>query len=405
MYRSRFIRIFISSTFDDMELERNILQREVFPNLTKYCNNRGWQFEDVDLRWGINDEASLDQRTMQICLEELRACQTMSPRPNFLILQGDRYGWIPLPEVLTKVQGDKIRASANEDELVLFDRWYKLDTNHNVSGGGNWILQPRSDEFADWNHYKIFVETPLRELFEREGEEWMNQSATEQEIWAGAFSQPDAREHVVLYDRHLKHVPREKKCQYEEKWSCAPNSGYQRVRKLRKHEHRQIEHKLCKSISFASRDSSAYTKWFAEEIEALLRDVIETEINRYEAIPEEDVERLRAEEFIAHSHKALFGREEELKELFEYSRGSVIYLEGPSGSGLSTLSAAFINDKNSVFCSVGITHFSGNGTDMLRTVWNRLNGAKQETPFSFRSLSNLLKTYEILMTASARQRE
>lgn len=394
MYRSRFIRIFISSTFDDMELERNILQQVVFPNLTQYCNSRGWQFEDVDLRWGINNEASLDQRTMQICMEELRACQTMSPRPNFLILQGDRYGWIPLPEVLSRAQGERIRSVAKAEERALFDRWYKLDTNRSVNVGGSWILQPRGDEYAQWDYYQKQVEIPLRKLFEREGEAWMNQSATEQEIWAGAFSQPDAGEHVVLYDRHLKNVPKEHLLKYSEKWSLSSISGYQRVNKLRQHESRLIHHTMRKTLAFDNLETDKYASWFADSIEVLLKAVIEREIDHYEAIREEEIVKFNAEEYIAHSKRILVGRSEEIKELTAFSGGSVIYLVGPSGSGLSTLSASFVNGKNHIYCSAGITHLSGNGSDMLRSVWERLGGAESDEPFSYRALSTLLSSYD-----------
>jgi hypothetical protein len=49
------------------------------------------------MRWGIRHEASLDQRTMHICLEAVRRCQAITPRPNFVVLLSERYGWRPLP--------------------------------------------------------------------------------------------------------------------------------------------------------------------------------------------------------------------------------------------------------------------------------------------------------------------
>lgn len=370
------------------------MQQIVFPNLARYCNSRGWQFEDVDLRWGINEEASLDQRTMQICLEELRACQAMSPRPNFLILQGDRYGWIPLPEILTKEQGEQILSSANDRERTLFNQWYKLDTNHNVSVGGSWTLQPRGGVFTDWDYYKKTVETPLRVLFERHGEEWMNQSATEREIWAGAFSLPDSRNHVVLYDRYLKDVPGDNLQKYSEKWSLSSSSPYRRVQKLREHENKHIDHVLRKTLSLSELGTDDYEKWFAQGIESLLRDVIEKEINRYESVSDEELAKIRANEYITESHNKLIGRDEELKALSECTGGNFYYLSGPSGSGLSTLAAAFLKDKNAVFCSPGITHMSANGEDLLKSLWSRLGGADSGDSFSLRSVSNLLSRYD-----------
>ncbi len=34
---------------------------------------------------------------MKICLAEIARCQNGTPRPNFVILMGNRYGWRPLP--------------------------------------------------------------------------------------------------------------------------------------------------------------------------------------------------------------------------------------------------------------------------------------------------------------------
>jgi hypothetical protein len=85
------IRAFVSSTFSDLVNERNALQEKVWPELERYCLLQGFQFQAIDLRWGVPTEAGLDHRAMRICMEELRRSQEVSPQPNFLILLGDRY--------------------------------------------------------------------------------------------------------------------------------------------------------------------------------------------------------------------------------------------------------------------------------------------------------------------------
>ena len=90
-------RLFVSSTFKDFAQERELLQSTVFPALDAYCAARGYQFHAVDLRWGVNEEAQLDQRTAEICLGEVSAAKGY-PAPNFLIMIGDRYGWVSTPE-------------------------------------------------------------------------------------------------------------------------------------------------------------------------------------------------------------------------------------------------------------------------------------------------------------------
>src|ERR1035438_3716910 len=94
---TRTFRVFVSSTFEDLKEERNALQRDVFPVLSKLCQSHGARFQAIDLRWGVRDEASLDQRTMEICLAEIERCQRTGIKPNFIVLLGDRYGWRPLP--------------------------------------------------------------------------------------------------------------------------------------------------------------------------------------------------------------------------------------------------------------------------------------------------------------------
>ena len=104
--RQPVFRVFISSTFSDFREERDCLQAKVFPRLEAYCRARGALFQAVDLRWGISDEASLDHRTVDICLSEIQQCKNISPRPSLLILIGDRYGWQPPP--------NRIPAGANK---------------------------------------------------------------------------------------------------------------------------------------------------------------------------------------------------------------------------------------------------------------------------------------------------
>src|ERR1039458_5799580 len=86
----RQIRVFISSTFRDMQTERDHLVKFIFPQLRKLCESRGVTWSSVDLRWGITQEESAEDRILPICLEEIKRC-----RPYFIGLLGQRYGWIP----------------------------------------------------------------------------------------------------------------------------------------------------------------------------------------------------------------------------------------------------------------------------------------------------------------------
>ena len=52
---NRQIRIFISSTFQDMQGERDYLMKRTFPKLRKLASQRDITLTELDLRWGITE--------------------------------------------------------------------------------------------------------------------------------------------------------------------------------------------------------------------------------------------------------------------------------------------------------------------------------------------------------------
>jgi hypothetical protein len=99
--RQREIRVFISSTFRDMQEEREELVKQIFPQLRRLCESRGVTWGEVDLRWGVPDEAKAEGKVLPLCLAEIERC-----RPYFIGLLGERYGWVPeeIPEELLQAQ-------------------------------------------------------------------------------------------------------------------------------------------------------------------------------------------------------------------------------------------------------------------------------------------------------------
>ena len=88
---NREIRVFISSTFRDMHVERDYLVSHVFPVIRRACRERQVEFTEIDLRWGVTKEDAEQGKVVRICLEEINRC-----RPYFLSLLGERYGWSPI---------------------------------------------------------------------------------------------------------------------------------------------------------------------------------------------------------------------------------------------------------------------------------------------------------------------
>jgi len=88
--RKRSIRVFISSTFADMEEERKVLIGNIFPALRAEAHRRQVGFFEVDLRWGITPEQAERGETLAICMDEIDRCH-----PYFIGILGERYGWVP----------------------------------------------------------------------------------------------------------------------------------------------------------------------------------------------------------------------------------------------------------------------------------------------------------------------
>jgi len=96
MDRSNELRVFISSTFRDLQEEREHLVKKIFPEIRALCRQRGITFTEVDLRWGLTEEDVVLGQVIRTCLEEIDKC-----RPYFIGVIGNRYGWVPeLHEVL-----------------------------------------------------------------------------------------------------------------------------------------------------------------------------------------------------------------------------------------------------------------------------------------------------------------
>lgn len=91
----RTISIFVSSTFKDMEMERDYLNKIILPKLEEEFIKQRVSFQIIDLRWGVrtselsNAEAR-EAAVLKVCLNEINRS-----RPFLITLLGNRYGWVP----------------------------------------------------------------------------------------------------------------------------------------------------------------------------------------------------------------------------------------------------------------------------------------------------------------------
>jgi WD40 repeat protein len=128
------LMVFVSSTFLDTTLERDILHRTILPDLQRKAQQHEIQIVFYDMRFGVKDENTLDHMTWVACKEAIKQCYDGSDGLFFLSLQADRYGYLPLPKYLDEAVLSQSRNEHENDlnfpEVTKFlDEWYKLDEN------------------------------------------------------------------------------------------------------------------------------------------------------------------------------------------------------------------------------------------------------------------------------------
>lgn len=225
----RVVRLFISSTFTDMTLERNSLMERVYPRLKKYCRERfGLDFQVVDMRWGVRDEATDDHQTVDLCSREIANCQRLSLGPNFIAFIGDKYGFRPLPNRIRSTEYRTLRRSLIELDINtdFLDTWYREDSN---AVPAEYVLQPISSilkNFTNRNEPELqlvdqriwqAIQERLHELLiigsrrlvqqgrmnERDQLMKYSISVTEREVIEGCLDVNQAKLRCLLYTRSI----------------------------------------------------------------------------------------------------------------------------------------------------------------------------------------------------------
>ncbi|MBR4409931.1 MAG: DUF4062 domain-containing protein, partial [Firmicutes bacterium] len=78
---------FISSTFKDMQAERDMLHQSVFPDLRYRLKEFGEDIQELDLRWGVDttllSEEESGIRVIESCIDSIDRC-----RPYMIVFLG-----------------------------------------------------------------------------------------------------------------------------------------------------------------------------------------------------------------------------------------------------------------------------------------------------------------------------
>jgi hypothetical protein len=409
---SKTIRLFISSTFSDFQWERDVLHERVFPELGQLCRAHGVDFQPVDLRWGIREEEAREQRTLAICLREVRRCQALSPMPNFLILLGERYGWQPLPEFIPEedfhcfkahISGRKPRDGqlSPHESLALLNNWYRRDFNDTNPG---LRLQPCRDGVdGDWSQVesslrKIFRECAIDLKWSGERVERYFLSATHQEILLGTSEEfphsRQIRDHVFCFQRRRVAARPNSKLEHSAVFNDVRENGAPdedaraRLSQLSQVLQERLGNNFMTYQAFAQGIddiSKQHLEAFAQDARVVLTAVVQAELARLANIAELEQERLRHEFFLHKKLGSFIGRESMLG---HFSRtltgGKAIVIHGPGGMGKSSMVAKTteLGSKGGaipIYRFTGLTAAASSGINLLRSLCEEMAGKSGES--------------------------
>lgn len=392
-------RVFISSTFNDFQCERWALQQIVFPRLKEKCQQHGAEFLGVDLRWGISPERSSRSKTIQTCFDEIERCQRLSPKPNFVLLLGQRYGYIPIPEVIPNSLYGKIRDFFTQDiesePLLLWDNWYQQDSNDLER---KWLTKPH-DECNGYSDPSIqgALKKGLKRAAESldlnlsEGEKCdLTGSATEQEIQKGIFDQAGSSDHVFVWRRVISDLPfsGEDACLYrdsgEDSYNHVSDSRLEllagKLKSLLGERYLEQNVLLSELSSTATQavdevQITSYLRNFADTMESQLWAKIEEQIRDEPSQDEESTHR----QFARLRSEGIVGREAELEEIHKYLESkpaAPYFIKAPGGLGKTSLLAKAVTDvlpqfreRNHLVRFVGASSNIGTPTSLLLSLW------------------------------------
>ena len=188
----REIRVFISSTFRDMQAERDHLVRFVFPRLREELVKHRISIVDVDLRWGV----TTDQNAFDLCMDEIDRC-----RPRFICMLGGRYGCVPPPRTVPFEVMRRIRAGTSPSGVLSPQEERALAVLYMLEPDGKmYRYRSMPTGGADQELWDMYNEVALKTL-RHAGLPAIEESITAAEVKYAVLDRPDDAMFAYFYLR------------------------------------------------------------------------------------------------------------------------------------------------------------------------------------------------------------
>ncbi|KFB37533.1 AGAP011163-PA-like protein [Anopheles sinensis] len=407
---SKIVRIFTSSTFTDTTMERNNLMAKCYPRIKDYCREKhGLEFQVVDMRWGVRDEATDDHMTTELCMREIQNCQRLSMGPNFVVFLGQKYGYRPIPTYILSSELQLIRddlASMGVD-VTLLDLWYKKDSNAVPPIS---ILQPISSILINFNNKRVpklqaedqavwwDTLTKMQKLFRKGAASLFAQgkldkdqthnyfmSVTEREVINGVLNVKNTKNHCLAYIRYINNINLQnlKKASLYvdilnrslDTEACKLLADLRDVRVPNRIEASNIQKYTIEWIGREGLDVDTHEEYLNHFITHFYKNIVKL-VDRAMRKEDSSAQGQIVTEILQHLHacnnsvKVFYGREEQLERIERYMLGTsdkpiVLYGEGGCGktSLLAKSAALTTNDWFAKVRPICIIRFLGTTPD------------------------------------------
>ena len=184
---------------------------------------------------GVRQTSVDEQRTVTICMDEIKRCQDTSLGMAFIAILGDKYGCRPLPPSVNAVEFENLlrhiddtKSNKDQSDRELVMSWYLRDDN---SIPPCYVLQPISTKFAGinssdeetqqnadkkWRSEQKAIWSHLRLAAERAGLKEEDKlkymvSMTQLEVESGLVTYPERNHRSIFVDRRFDDIKEEDK--------------------------------------------------------------------------------------------------------------------------------------------------------------------------------------------------
>ncbi|XP_046556841.1 NACHT and WD repeat domain-containing protein 2-like [Haliotis rubra] len=376
---AKIVRIFTSSTFTDTRHERNALMERVYPVLKEMCQQQGYEFQVVDMRWGVREEATDDHMGPELCLKEVDLCRKLSTGPCFVTFLSHKYGYRKIPREIEATEFEKLLAKVPTDEAVsLLKRWFQKDENKVPP---IYVLQPISSMLPDfrandqsrknsarseWSQQSTVMQSALadaaRQAVDADRAHLYAESVTESEICRAMDSNKDVSKQCIWFDRKIQDIDsqetsyllsRYKECLGPEERDRESRQRLSELRDITLAKQLPAQNILSYNITWhpngvdpgVVKEHEEYIDRLCEDfqfkVSSMITQAIQARQDTYLSNPvfEEVVQHTL---FCQEKCRAFQGRAETLQEIRSYLIGSScqpFILHGPSGSGKTSIIA------------------------------------------------------------------